>query len=311
MRIIRHLSLPSVSLPAVITLGHFDGVHLGHQRILKELVSKARELNLCSVVILFEPQANEYFAQQQHRDIPARLTRFREKVNEIEKQGVDIILCLRFDQHMASLAAEEFLQKIIFPYFKVAHWVVGDDFHFGADRKGDYHFLEQVAQAHQFSLQRMSTFVLQDSRVSSTAIRAALAVADLSLVERYLGRPYGLVGRVAKGHQRGRIIGFPTANIHLLRRTSPVLGVFVVTIKGMGDRALKGVANVGQRPTVNGTRVLLEVHIFDFDEVIYGHYLEVDFIHKLRDEKRFESFEALKEQILLDAEQARDFFRNV
>lgn len=310
MKIIRHPSLSRLPIPAVITLGHFDGVHLGHQHILKELVSKAHELAVSSVVILFEPQANEYFAQLQQRDIPARLTRFREKVNEIEKQGVDIVLCLRFDQDMAALSAEEFLQKIIFPYFKVAHWVVGDDFHFGADRKGDYDFLVQMAQAHQFSLERVPTFLLNDSRVSSTAVRAALAVANLSLVECYLGRPYALVGRVAKGHQRGRIIGFPTANIHLLRRASPVWGVFVVTIKGLGDRVLKGVANVGQRPTVKGTRVLLEVHIFDFDEDIYGHYLEVDFIHKLRDEKRFESFEALKEQILLDAQKARDFFEN-
>lgn len=311
MRIIRHPSLPMSPIPAAITLGHFDGVHLGHQHILRELVAKARELKISSVVILFEPQANEYFAQQQNRAIPARLTRFREKVNEIEKCGVDIILCLGFNKNMATLSATDFLQKIVFRYFKVVHWVVGDDFHFGADRKGDYDFLMHIAAAHQFGVQKMPTFLLNGIRVSSTAIRAALAAADLPLVESYLGRPYGLVGRVSHGNQRGRIIGFPTANIHLLRRTSPVLGVFVVTIKGIGDKLLKGVANVGQRPTVNGSRVLLEVHIFDFDENIYGHYLEVDFIHKLRDEKRFESFEDLKQQILLDAKHARDFYKNV
>ncbi len=313
MRIIRHPDLHAQKLPAAITMGHFDGVHVGHQVILQQLVAKARELEVLSVVILFEPQANEYFALEKKTDIPARLTRFREKINEMTQLGVDVVLCLRFDKALAALSAEAFLQKIVFHYFKVEYWLVGDDFHFGADRKGDYHFLEKVARAHSFTLQRTQPFLLNGERVSSTLVRAALATADLKLAERYLGRPYGLVGRVAQGHQRGRIIGFPTANIHLLRRISPVLGVFAVTIKGIGDSLLRGVANVGLRPTVEGTgtRVLLEVHIFDFNENIYGHYLEVDFIHKLRDEKKYDSFDALKEQILLDAKQARDFFKNV
>ncbi len=307
MKIIRHPASTGLPIPAAITLGHFDGVHLGHQYILKKVVAKARALGVSSVVILFEPQANEYFALQQNRSIPARLTRFREKMQEIEKQGIDIILCLRFNQEMANLSATEFLQDIIFHYFEVQHWVVGDDFHFGADRKGDYDFLKEIACDQSFTLERVATFELNGMRISSTAVREALKAANLPLVEQYLGRPYGLVGRVAQGHQRGRIIGFPTANIHLLRRTSPVLGVFVVGIKGIGNRVLKGVANIGQRPTVSGARVLLEVHIFDFDQIIYGHYLEVDFIHKLRDEKKFESLDALKEQILLDAKEARAF----
>ncbi len=312
MKIIRHPDLRAQKIPAVITLGHFDGVHGGHKIILQQLVAKARELKVSSVVILFEPQANEYFALEKKTDIPARLTRFREKINEMTKLGVDIVLCLRFNKTMAALSAEIFLQKIAFHYFKVEYWLVGDDFHFGADRKGDYHFLEKMARAHSFTLQRAPTFLLNDERVSSTLIRAALATADLKLAEHYLGRPYSLVGRVAQGYQRGRIIGFPTANIHLLRRISPVLGVFAVTIKCSGDRLLRGVANVGLRPTIagNSTRVLLEVHIFDFNENIYGCYLEVEFIHKLRDEKRFASFEDLKGQILLDAQQARDFFKN-
>ncbi len=313
MRIIRHPAPSLQKLPVAITMGHFDGVHGGHQHILQQLVAIARELKVFSVVILFEPQANEYFAMQKKTDIPARLTRFREKVNELTSLGVDIVLCLRFDKAMAALSAEEFLQTIVFYYFKVEYWLVGDDFHFGADRKGDYYFLTEMARAHQFTLQSNPTFSLNGERVSSTLIRAALATADLKLAERYLGRPYSLVGRVAKGHQRGRIIGFPTANIHLLRRISPVLGVFAVKIKGIGDGFLNGVANVGLRPTVEGkgTRVLLEVHIFDFNDDIYGHYLEVEFIVKLRDEKRFDSFDALKEQILLDAKQARDFFKKI
>lgn len=313
MRIIRHPDLHAQKLPAAITMGHFDGVHGGHQVILRQLVAKARELGVLSVVILFEPQANEYFALEKKTDIPARLTRFREKINEMTQLGVDIILCLRFDKAMAALSAEAFLQKIVFHYFKVEYWLVGDDFHFGANRTGNYHFLEKMARAHSFTLQRTHTFLLNGERVSSTLVRAALAAADLKLAEHYLGRPYSLVGRVAQGHQRGRIIGFPTANIHLLRRISPVLGVFAVTIKGIGNSLLRGVANVGLRPTVEGagTRVLLEVHIFDFNENIYGHYLEVEFIHKLRDEKKYDSFDALKEQILLDAKQARDFFKDV
>lgn len=313
MKIIRHPAPSLQKCPAAITMGHFDGVHLGHQHIVQQLVAKARELEVFSVVILFEPQANEYFAMQKKTDIPARLTRFREKINVLTQLGVDIVLCLRFDRTMAMLSAEEFLQKIVFYYFKVEYWLVGDDFHFGADRKGDYYFLMEIARAHQFELQNSPTFSLQGERVSSTLIRTALAAADLKLAEQYLGRPYSLVGRVAKGNQRGRIIGFPTANIHLLRRISPVLGVFAVKVKRLGDVVLKGVANVGLRPTVDGknTRVLLEVHIFDFNEDIYGQYLEVEFMHKLRDEKRFDSFDMLKAQILLDAKQARDFFAHV
>lgn len=313
MQIIHHPTSLGQKLPAAITMGHFDGVHVGHQAILRQLVAKARELNIFSVAILFEPQANEYFAIEKKTDIPARLTRLREKVNEMSQLGVDIVLCLRFNKAMAALSAEAFLQKIVFHYFEVKYWLVGDDFHFGANRKGNYCFLEEMAHTHQFILQRIPTFLLNGERVSSTLIRAALAAADLKLAERYLGRPYGLVGRVAHGQQRGRIIGFPTANIHLLRRISPVLGVFAVKIKGIGDDSFTGVANVGLRPTVEGnsTRVLLEVHIFDFNDDIYGHYLEVEFIYKLRDEKRFDSFAALKEQILLDAKQAREFFKNV
>lgn len=310
MHIIRHPAPSLQKLPVALTMGHFDGVHVGHQHILQQLVKKARELKTYSVVVLFEPQANEYFALQKKTEIPARLTRFREKVNELTRLGIDKVLCLRFDKTMAALSAEAFLQEIIFYYFDVKYWLAGDDFHFGANRKGDYPFLEKMAHHYQFKLESTPTFSLNGERVSSTLIRAALKSADLKLAAEYLGRPYGLVGRVAKGHQRGRIIGFPTANIHLLRRMSPVLGVFAVKIKGIGAEFLNGVANVGLRPTVEGggTRVLLEVHIFDFNADIYGHYLEVDFIYKLRDEKRFDSFDALKEQILLDAQKARDFF---
>ena len=197
MRIIRHPEISMQHLPAVITLGNFDGVHVGHQQILRQVVAKAKALAVFSVVIVFEPQANEYFATQKNETAPARLTRFREKINELSKLGIDIVLCLRFDHSLAALSATDFLHKIIFYYFAVKAWFVGDDFHFGANRQGDYYFLAEMARQHQFVLQRMPPFLLEDERVSSTAIRAALAAADLALVQRYLGRPYGLMGRVA------------------------------------------------------------------------------------------------------------------
>ncbi len=296
-------------MPAVISLGNFDGLHLGHQAILSEMLAKARELKIAAVVILFEPQANEYFALHKNPEaIPARLTRWREKISILSALGIDAVLCLRFDANLAALSAHDFLEQMIFPYFAVKHWVIGDDFHFGADRKGNRDFLIEQAKLKGFTLSAVPSVQIEGVRVSSTAVRKALAEADLVLVKQYLGRGYSLEGRVAYGAQRGRLLGFPTANIHLQRKVTAIQGVFAVKVKGLGPEVLKGVANLGLRPTVKGSRVLLEVHVFDFNETIYGRHLEIELIYKLRDEKRFDDLQALQAQILEDAKQARDFF---
>ncbi|MBB72143.1 MAG: bifunctional riboflavin kinase/FMN adenylyltransferase [Legionellales bacterium] len=289
----------------VATIGNFDGVHRGHQDILRQLTTEARERQLPAVVIIFEPHANEFFRGS---DASPRLTRLREKIPLLAACGVDYVLLLPFNQQLANVSAHDFVQDILVQGLAVQHLLVGDDFHFGHDRQGDVAYLTQQGQACGFSVAQVSTITSQDERISSTAIRMALSVGDLARAEQLLGRPYGMHGRVAHGDKRGRIIGFPTANIYLHRQVSPILGVYAVKVYGLDPEPVYGVANVGNRPTVDGSRTLLEIHLFEFDQTIYGHTLRVDFVHKLRDEKKYDSFDALKAQIFKDAQQARELF---
>jgi len=289
----------------VATIGNFDGVHLGHQTVLGQLADKAAELGVPSVVISFEPYPKEYFAAEK---APARLTRLREKVNALSRYSVDRMLCLRFDEKFAQQPAREFIDKVLITGLDVRYLVVGDDFRFGHQRAGDFALLEEVGKQQGFEVVHLHTFNIDGDRVSSTRVRQALEVGDMATAEKLLGRPYRMSGRVAHGDKRGRTIGFPTANIHLHRQNTPVKGVFAVELFGIKGEPVAGVANVGTRPTVDGTRSLLEVHLFDFDEEIYGEYVHVEFVYKLRDETKFDSFDALKRQIDLDAKQARDHF---
>lgn len=289
----------------VATIGNFDGVHLGHQAVLGQLAQKADQLGLPTLVITFEPQPQEFFAPGA---APARLTRFREKLQALRRYSVDRVLCVRFDQRFAALSAESFIQGLLVDKLGVRYLVVGDDFRFGTRRAGDFEMLRQAGERHGFRAVNMHAFVIDGERVSSTRIRAALAAGDLGTAEKLLGRPYRMCGRVAHGDKRGRGLGFPTANIYLHRNKTPVQGVYAVEMFGLEREPVQGVANVGNRPTVDGTRSLLEVHLFDFDEDIYGRYVNVDFLHKIRAERRFGSFEALTQQIRRDVEQARAFF---
>jgi riboflavin kinase/FMN adenylyltransferase len=289
----------------VATIGNFDGVHLGHQAVLGQLAEKAAQMSLPSTVITFEPQPQEYFAPASARP---RLTRFREKIKALTRYAVDRVVCLSFDQRLAEMPAHDFIEQILIKGLGVRYLVVGDDFRFGSQRVGDFAMLQEAGQAHGFQVVNMHTFDIDGERVSSTRIREALTAGDLHMAEKLLGRPYRMCGRVAHGDKRGRTIGFPTANIHLHRKATPVDGVFAVEMFGIEGEPVPGVANVGTRPTVDGTRSLLEVHLFDFNQDIYGHYVYVNFVHKIRDERRFDSFELLKQQILKDAEQARDYF---
>lgn len=287
------------------TIGSFDGIHLGHQAVLTQLAAHGRERRLPVTLITFEPQPREYFMPQ---EAPPRLTRFREKLEVLQHCGVDRVVCLRFNAYLASLTADEFIQRIMLDGLAVKYLVVGDDFRFGKGRIGDYALLEQAGKTHGFPVVTMPTFNIGNHRVSSTRIRVALNKGDFNSAEALLGRPYWMSGRVAHGDKRGRTIGFPTANIFMHRNAVPVNGVFAVEMCGIDDRPIAGVANVGTRPTVDGSRALLEVHLFDFDRDIYGRHVQVSFMKKLRPERKFESFELLKRQIELDAEQARAFF---
>jgi len=289
----------------VATIGNFDGVHLGHQAVLGQLAEKGAELGLPTTVITFEPQPQEYFS---HGEIPPRLTRFREKLKALQRYSVDRVLCLPFNHALAEMEAETFIQRVLVEGLGIRYLVVGDDFCFGKGRRGDFAMLKRAGAEHGFEVVNMHTFEIDGGRVSSTRIREALQAGNLALAEQLLGRPYRMCGRVAHGDKLGRTIGFPTANIFLHRKKTPVDGVFAVEMFGIGGEPVAGVANVGTRPTVDGTRSLLEVHLFDFSAEIYGHYVHVDFLYRIREERRFESFDALKRQILLDAELAREFF---
>ena len=288
------------------TIGSFDGLHLGHQAVLRQLAEQGRARGLPVTLVTFEPQPREYFMPQ---SAPPRLTRFREKLEVLRHCQVDRVVCLRFNSDLAGLTANEFIQRILLDGLAVKYLVVGDDFRFGKQRAGNFSLLEQAGNTHGFPVAKMHTFNVGDQRVSSTRIRSALQVGDLAGAEALLGRPFWMSGRVAHGDKRGRTIGFPTANIFLHRSAVPVDGVFAVEMRGLDDTPIPGVANVGTRPTVGGTRALLEVHLFDFDRDIYGRHVQVSFLKKLRPEYKFESFQHLKEQIQRDAAQAREFFR--
>ncbi len=291
--------------PSAVTIGNFDGVHRGHQHLLRRFVATAAERGLPAVVILLEPQPNEFFP---NRPTVARLTRLREKLPLLAECGVNYVLAIHFNQDFSKISAQAFVEQVLLQQLQARYVLLGDDFHFGYRRQGNFALVAQLGQKHGFEVDNINTVQHQGERVSSTAVRQALAAGELSLAEQLLGRPYGMYGRVAHGDKRGRIIGFPTANIYLHRKLTPITGVYCVKVYGLKDELIYGVANVGNRPTVDGTRTLLEVHLFNFDEEIYGHYLRVDFMHKLREEKRYNSFELLKQQILLDAENAKNYF---
>ena len=286
----------------VLTIGNFDGVHLGHQEVLGQVSEQAAALGLPSVVMTFEPQPMELFARDR---APARLTRLRDKYVQLSKLDISRLLCVNFNQYFASLSAEAFIKDLLVDKLGVKFLVVGDDFCFGKSRTGNFAMLKEAGEKYGFEVVSTQSYCLNQLRVSSTEIRNALAVDDLAASATMLGRDYSISGRVSHGRKLGRTIGFPTANIPLKRCVSPVSGVYVVEALDIDGVPVGGVANIGQRPTVNGVRQQLEVHFFDFKANLYGKQLEVRLLHKLRDEMKFESFDALKNQIELDAEAAR------
>lgn len=290
----------------VATIGNFDGVHLGHQAVIDQLARRAVELQLPTTLVLFEPQPQEYFRPDM---TPARLTRLREKVEAFALHAVDRLLCVKFEAPFAALSAQQFIQRVLIEGLNVRHLVVGDDFRFGAERRGDFATLQAAGRAHGFEVVATDTVTLDGERISSTRIRERLAAGDLAKAEKLLGRRYGISGRVAHGNKLGRELGIPTANIHVHRRRTPVAGIFVAEVLGLGAEPLPGAASIGTRPTVDGTRTLLEVHLLDFNRDIYGAHVTVNFLRKLRDEKRFSSLEELRVWIERDIAETRAFFR--
>lgn len=293
-----------------VTIGNFDGVHHGHQALLRLLSEKARENNIPSALMSFDPLPHEYFSKSK----PApRLTSARERytlIAELEESlRPDMLLILRFDDRLAQLSAEEFVSQVLVDALAVKAVVIGDDFRFGKGRTGDYDYLKTAGDKHGFEVLALSTHSVDNMRVSSTGIRQALLNDRLSDAERMLGKPYRICGRVAHGDKRGRTIGFPTANIRLNRPAIPLCGVYSVTMCSpeLGD--VQGIANIGRRPTVDGVRDQLEVHLFDFEKDIYGMNICVSFHHKIRDEKKFDSFELLRQQIELDCVRARELHK--
>jgi len=290
----------------VATIGSFDGVHLGHQAILRQLIQVAREQNLPAVVIVFEPQPHEFFAGDK---APARLMRMREKLEALWSAGVDKVLCLHFNQELRSLSAEQFIDRVLVQGLAIKHLVVGDDFRFGCDRKGDFALLQIKGAELDFEVTDTHTLEIDGKRVSSTRIRHLLEAGDFAEAEKLLGKPYGIYGRVVYGKQLGRQLGVPTANVDLRRYRSPLHGVFAVTAIFKDGTQVQGVANIGVRPTVNGLKKpLLEVHLFNFSRDIYGVVIDVVFRHKLRDEQKFASLDELKAQLQTDISQAKAFF---
>jgi riboflavin kinase/FMN adenylyltransferase len=289
-----------------VTVGNFDGVHRGHRALLERLKAQAREHRLASCVLTFEPHPREFFAPE---SAPTRLTRPRDKLELLAEAGVERVHVARFDARFAALAAGDFVERVLVRGLGVRRLLVGRDFRFGAQRAGDLALLERAAARHGFALEAMQDVTFEGSRVGSSAVRAALAAGEFARAALLLGRPYAISGRVAHGMKLGRDLGFPTANI-VLRQRPPLAGIFVVEADDEeAARTLRGVASVGRRPTVNETALpLLEVHLFDLDEELYGRHLRVRFLAKLRDEQKFEGLAALRAAIARDAETARAYF---
>jgi len=286
----------------VATIGNYDGVHLGHQHMLAAVRARADELGVPAVVITFEPTPREFF---EGPTAPSRLTRLREKLQALELYGVDRVLVLRFDRRMQGMAATEFVDRLLVEGLGVRHIVVGHDFHFARRREGTIATLRDAGARHGFTVQEVDQFLLGGERISSSLLREALNRGDLDRASRLLGRPYRMAGRVRRGQQLGRKLGYPTANLALHRKVVPLWGIFAVRVHGAGLVDHPAVVSLGTRPTINGTDPLLEVHLFDFDGDLYGRYLNVDFVQRLRDEQKFDSLDTLVAQMHRDAAAAR------
>ena len=295
------------SKPLIATIGNFDGLHLGHKEIIKKMKKIGAKDNLQSLVIFTEPHAKEFFAEEKDSaEQPTRISPWRDKCKRLKDNNVDYAFFLRFNKKLQSMSPEEFIDKIL-SKLNIKYLMVGDDFKFGKERSGDFDFLADWGDSNEIEVARIPTYSFQNRRVSSTWIRESIANGDFDLAEKLLDRRYTFSGKVVFGNRLGRTIGIPTANIWVPKSNLPIKGVFAVKALIKGE-TFNGIANMGVRPTVGGTSPVLEIHIFDFNEEIYGNRIEVEFFKKIRNEQKFENLDKLKEQINLDIEETKIYF---
>ncbi|HET9820248.1 MAG TPA: bifunctional riboflavin kinase/FAD synthetase [Burkholderiaceae bacterium] len=316
MHVFRGLHDPAHAPRCALTIGSFDGVHRGHQAMLALLVNEARHRALTSCVLTFEPLPRDFFAARAGRpeQAPARVATLRDRLAELERCGIDQAVVLRFDERVASLGADEFIERVLVRGLNTRYVLVGDDFRFGARRAGDYALLDAAGTRHGFDVARMMSYEVHGARVSSSAVRAALAAGEMDRAAALLGRPFSISGHVLHGRKLGRDLGYPTLNLRFGHPRPAAMGVFVVRTHGLAAQPLPGVASLGRRPTVEqGGRVLLEVHCLDWPEMLgrdgaYGRLVRVELLAKLHDERRYPSLAALREGIARDEADARAWF---
>jgi riboflavin kinase / FMN adenylyltransferase len=308
VKVFRRLPPPEKRLPCALTIGNFDGVHRGHQALLRSLVAEARSHGLVSCVLTFEPHPREFFAAG--KSAPVRIANLRDKLEALAALDIDRVCVAHFNQSLASTPPTDFVVQVLAEGLHTRRLLIGDDFRFGARRGGDFDLLQRLGPALDMKIRAMPTVLEQGSRISSSLVREALAAADFERAAHLLGRPYRLSGRVIHGRKLGRKLGFPTLNLRFPHGRPALAGVFVVEVGGIApDRALPGVASLGTRPAVERDgRPLLEVHLLDWSGDAYGKLARVEFLHKLRDEAPFDSLEALRSKIAEDEAQARRFF---
>lgn len=316
MKVFRGFNHPQRAAACALTIGNFDGVHRGHQAMLALLISEARHRGLASCVMSFEPHPRDFFAARLGKPelAPARIATLRDKLQELERCGVDQAVVLRFDEALAGLAPEDFVQRVLVQGLGARYVLVGDDFRFGARRAGDYTMLDALGERHGFDVARMMSYEVHGLRVSSSAVREALSAGDMARAAALLGRPYAISGHVVHGRKLGRELGFRTLNLRFAHAKPAAQGIFVVQVRGLGDKPLPGVASLGVRPTVEDAgRVLLETHCLDWpatlpSEAAYGRTITVELMHKLHDERKYASLDALRAGIAQDSADARAWF---
>ena len=292
---------------SVISIGSFDGVHLGHQSVLASVLKRARENDLTSVVTTFEPQPKEFFGDER---APARLMRLREKIESLLAFGVDRVVCLRFNRELRNLDASEFIERVLCRGLGVKCLIIGDDFRFGCDRSGDILMLRDYSDRYSYTVEDTDTLEVDGERISSTLVRESIENSDFIRAKQLLGRAFAITGRVVHGQHLGRTLGFPTANVHLHRNRAPLSGVFAVRVS-VGDRKYFGAANVGVRPTIgDAVKPILEVHLLDFRGDLYTQFITVEFLHKVREEQKFDGLDELVSRIKRDVRAIRNLLRN-
>ncbi|MFL6659424.1 MAG: bifunctional riboflavin kinase/FAD synthetase [Massilia sp.] len=310
MKVFRGLPNDRARAPCALTIGNFDGVHRGHQALLARVRGAAADLGLEAAVMTFEPHPREFFAQRSGdlSKAPTRIANLRDKLQSLSDAGIDRVIVEHFNAHFASMPPEEFTERVLVDGLHVKWLMVGDDFCYGARRAGNVAMLIDAGRRHGFHVETLPTVMLGEARISSSAVRAALAAGDFARTRQLLGHTYAMSGHVIHGQKLGRTLGFPTLNLRVAHRPA-LAGIFVVQVHGLGPAPLPAVASLGVRPTVDDSgRVLLEVHLFDFAQSCYGQLVQVEFLEKLRDEEKYTDLASLTSAITRDGQRARAWF---